>query len=163
MQLTPVERLTLRNQFEILSRVGDQDRPYAEWIEILERGYEHLYGELFSDLDREGVASEVSREVLDIFDVFRALDEAARRGAIPDGAGSAAARFAGFDANTEPGHYAFARFLIETQGRYEESATVMNAHRPTLAEYRALVRQWADMGKPFPLGADQVVELLDRA
>lgn len=151
MQLTLVERLTLRNQFEILSRLGNQDRPYSEWIEILERGYEHLYGDLFRDLDREGVATEASREVFDILDVFRALDDAGRRGKVPDGA---AARFGGFDANTEAGHYAFACFLMEMQGRYEESSSVMNAHRPTLSGYRALVRQWGEMGKPLPLSAD---------
>lgn len=158
MQLTLVERLTLRNQFEILSRLGDQDHPYAEWIEILERGYEHLYSELFSDLDREGVATGVSREVFDILDVFRALDDAGRRGQVPAGA---TPRFAGFDANTEAGHYAFARFLIETQGRYEESSSVVNAHRPTLSGYRALVRQWGEMGKPFPLSEDQVGKLAE--
>jgi len=159
VQLTLVERLTLRNQFEILARLGDDRRPYAEWIEILERGHALLYGELFSDLDADGVDPADAREVLDILDIFRALDDATGRGVPIPACASGRERFAGFDANTERSHYAFARFVIEVQGRYAESSHV-NAHCPTLSRYRELVRRWADMGKAFPLDAIQVAILL---
>lgn len=39
----------------------------------------------------------------------------------------------------------------------------MNPHRPALSGYRTLFQQWSEMGKPFPLAADQVAKLLDRA
>lgn len=159
MQLTLVERLTLRNQFEILARLGDDGRPYAEWIEILEQGHALLYGEMFSDLDADGVDPADAREVLDILDVFRALDEAKERGVTIPASASGRDQFAGFDANTEPRHYAFARFVIEVQGRYAESSHA-NSHRPTLSGYRELVRRWADIGKAFPLDASQVSVLL---
>lgn len=159
MHLTLVERLTLRNQFEILARLGTDDRPYANWIEILEQGHELLYSELFSELDEDGVNAGDAREVLDILDVYRALDEAIGRGVPIPITAAGRERFAGFDANTERGHYAFARFVIETQGRYAESATHMNAHRPTLSGYRKLVRRWTEMGKAFPLDVSQVATL----
>lgn len=159
MQLTLVERLTLRNQFEILARLGDDGRPYPEWIEILEQGHSLLYGEMFSDFDVDGVDPVDAREVLDILDVFRALDEARKRGVTIPASASGRDQFVGFDANTERGHYTFARFVIEVQGRYAESLNT-NAHRPTLSGYRDLVRRWADIGKAFPLDASQVSALL---
>lgn len=159
MQLNLVERLTLRNQFEILARLGDDARPYAEWIEILERGHALLYREMFSEFDTDGVDPADAREVLDILDVFRALDEANKRGVMIPTSASGRDQFAGFDANTEPSHYAFARFVIEVQGRYAESSH-SNAHRPTLSGYRELVRRWTDIGKAFPLDASQVSILL---
>lgn len=159
MQLNLVERLTLRNQFEILARLGDDRRPYLEWIEILEQGHALLYGEIFSDLDAEGGDPADAREVLDILDVFRALDEAKERGVTIPASASGRHQFAGFDANTEPSHYAFARFVIEVQGRYAESSH-SNAHRPTLSSYRELVSRWAEMGKAFPLNSSEVSILL---
>lgn len=152
MKLTFAERLTLRNQLLIMKEIEAGDltpEQYDEKIQIVEGGYERLYPELLHGLNEDGTSDEVIAEVFDILDLYRALDTARQNGlTMPD---KGYATFSGFDANNDE-HYGFSVFLLDVQGRYEESAPAKNSHSSgTMSRYRRMLAAWEKQGKPFTL------------
>jgi uncharacterized protein YfbU (UPF0304 family) len=141
MQLTKLERLLLANQFRILGRLDPSSAAYKEACEVLESGFALEYGELVSNFDSD-LSEEKCREVRDILEMFRALQNALHQ--LPPGSVKAHdVTFQGFDGNEEGAQHAYARFLIETQGKWRESKIPdLNAHWPRLGAYRAMCNAW---------------------
>lgn len=153
MQLTLAERLLLRNQLKIMKalKVPDaSDEDYDEHIEILEGGYAVFYPDILSGLDEHGTDPEVTAEVIEIFEMFRALDSAKRNGM------SVTKGFEGYDGNNDP-HCSFARFVLEVQGKFDESAPMRNSHtQSTLPKYRKMVSTWKSLGRGHTLSQSDV-------
>lgn len=162
MQLTLGERLLLRNQLEImkaLSVPGLSTADYDERIAIVDGGYEVFYPDLLVGMRETAFDGDVATEVMDILDMFRALDNANRKGLTVSG-GTGYASFAGFDGNNDP-HYGFARFLIDVQGKYTESAPAKNSHSAsTLSIYRRMLSTWESQGRPHSPNQAEVDAIL---
>ena len=96
--LTWAERLTLWNQYEILKRINPEDtKEYETNQEILSHGYEQYYSEINPSIYENTTKREVSREVEEILNVFRAIKfSCLKLGYKPK---SHWAEFEGFDAN----------------------------------------------------------------
>lgn len=137
--MTRVERQLLINQFKLLALL-DQENSYehTQKVEVLESGHAGLYDEVFSG--RQETPAAVGEETHDILSMFRHLDNAVA--ALPaEQQGQFNFLFGGFDANNDP-HHAFAKFLIEKQGLYDEYAGKnLNSHtRTTLPKYQKMLR-----------------------
>jgi hypothetical protein len=162
MELTKVERLILTNQYRILEKLDpNQVRYYKEAREILEGGFTLSYNELASNIDQE-MSEAKCHEVRDVLDLYRALKKALRE--LPEGSlAPEDATFKGFDGNEESEHYAYARFLIETQGKWEESKDAdLNSRGPMLEQYRPMVEGWKQSTKKWDLTAEDVARILDQ-
>jgi hypothetical protein len=155
MKLTDVERTLLINQLTILKLLDPKGaRHYDEKIEILNDGYEIFYDDVVHNLDT--VSTEDCRFVIHVLEMYRWLDDYIRRH--PEDEEVAKhhwARFAGFGGNDETMLMAFTRFLIKTQGKFEEqlanerNTDRFNSHAPVreiyermLAVYEPLTDKW---------------------
>lgn len=160
MQLTTIERLLLRNQLEILKHLQaplQSTASYDEHIAILEAGYEVFYDEVLLGVSETATPVSVTKEVLDILDLYRALDNAKRNGVtIPAGGPYSYPDFVGFDGNNEGEHLRFARFLIDVQGKYVESGPSKNSHHHTLSTYQGMLQRWKANGQNHKLSQAEV-------
>ena len=162
MKLSLAERLSLRNQLLIMQTLkvpGYSSRDYDEMIEIVQGGYEIFYSDLVSGLSEEGADPAVTSEVMEILDLFRALDSAKRSGVNIAG-GNGYGTFAGFDANNDE-HYGFSVFILDVKGLYAESAPAKNSHSSaTLGVYRRMVSVWQSLGRSHALSQADVDAIL---
>jgi hypothetical protein len=138
-KLSPVERLILANQYKILVAISDQNvSTYQNNAEILRRGYTGLYHTIFENISEE-VPEQAFTETMDIFDMFRGIEDSI--GALnPEQQAQlnqTRLRFEGFDGNNDV-HYGIANFLIKKQGFYSEHTnSKMNSHTSSsLGRYR---------------------------
>lgn len=158
MQLTLAERLLLRNQLKIMKALNIPDSSpdqYDEQIAILEGGYAVYYPDVLSGLNRDGTDASVTAEVLEILDMFRALDTAKRKGL------TVSRGFEGLDANNDP-HYGFAHFVLDVQGSYAESGPARNSHSSaTLPRYRRMFSTWQSQGRSHTLSQADVDAILN--
>lgn len=160
MKLTLAERLILRNQLTLMKAakvptISSSD--CDELIEIVESGYEVFYDDLLLGMRENGTSSAVTAEVFDILDMYRALDSAKRNGLTVSGS---YATFQGFDGNNDP-HCGFARFLLDVQGKYPESAPSKNSHSSaTISAYRRMVSTWKSLGSIHALSQSDVDAIL---
>ncbi len=155
MKLSPFERMTLANQFRILQKIDPGVDHYHQYAEILDSGYEGLYGRIFEHQSDPPLPKEISDEVYDIFDMYRALDRAYQSGIEkPD---CRCAEFSGFDGNNDK-HFGVASFILNDLNLYSElQKRPMNSHsQAELHRYRRMLTAWRGMGKPFPLEEEQV-------
>lgn len=153
IKLSPVERLILRNQFELLNHTpsGSND----ELVEILERGYEREYGRVFDAL-YEPMPADHSEEVINILDMYAALQSSIKHLLDPSiGIGPRQADFPGFDANDEleVRYLGYAKFLRKREQFSHVVIAVLdlNSHFPRLRQYRAMLPKWLAL----PLGIER--------
>lgn len=131
MKLTKLDvkdRLILINQYKILSKLEPTEANYyKELIEILENGYEIFYSLLNQWIDEE-MPRDKSRLVLDILDLYRALEDLKRKTKDDRLLKHFYGKFNGFDGNNESEYLSFTRFLIEVQGKFQEQKQIGRAH-----------------------------------
>ena len=158
--LSETERLILINQYEILSALQPSEKRHRQCIEALQSGYEGLYGRLMFEFISKPIPASVSDEVQDIFDMYRALDAAYKRGiAKPEGAHP---QFDGFDGNNDQ-HHTLGVFLVETMGLWGElKSRPMNSHsQAELPAYLRMLEVYRSLGKPYPLSEDHVRQIVE--
>lgn len=162
MELTRAERWILANQMEILmrldpARAGD----YKQAQDVITRGYSLAYA-WYSDFLDDEVPLETCNEVIHILEMFQAIARATAEQGVPDGLDEWELRFHGFDGDTEADLLAFARFLIEQKGEWQEHADAgddLDSHIPTLEQYRAMLRRWEGIENRFRLSQDDLLEI----
>jgi uncharacterized protein len=145
MQLTKKERVFLANQYRILAALdSDSSSHYKELIEIVENGYEIFYSAIDEWFSEEMPEIE-GKFVLDILDLYRAIEDVKRRTKDNTLLAHYFAIFPGFDGNNETSEMAFCRFLIGRQGKFEEQKQYLsrndnlNSHMPMKEKYRAML------------------------
>lgn len=160
--LTWAERLTLWNQYEILKRINPDDtKEYETNQEILSHGYEQYYSEINPSIYQETTKREVSREVEEILNVFRAIKFSCDKlGYKPK---SHSALFEGFDGNDDGGQYSFARFVRRTLGKWEElKDRPDNSHSgSSLGHYRRMLATWRRLGEKYELTEAEIEEIAE--
>jgi len=168
IKLTLVERLILRNQFEILGKLSPKE---AKWydlhIEALDNAYEHDYPNMFKVLSREPFTRDQSREVIDILDMYRHLQFSFSQLKNPKKLKASDVGFPGFDGNheTEVQYMAYAAYLVKDDhfGMVKlENKNSFNSHREMLERYRRMLPAWKMMKRDSDLSEDQITLILGK-
>ena len=159
MKYTEEERTLLINLYEIrkalaLQNDSDSDSEEAEYyeekIEILRCGYEILYSDLEPSVAHTTMPEEDSKLVLNILQMYYDFEDAySREGESPD---DEFATFRGFCGNYEGSAIAFARFVIEKQGRFpllKKFVDDLNSHMPLLPFYKLMLEEWEKLPIPY--------------
>ncbi len=144
MELSLKDRLFLSNQYRILEKLYPEDAEhYGTCRTVVENGFELNYSELTRPLDENTLSRDECKEVLDILDMYSALHFSYRDLTDKAGIDSKAVQFPGFDSNNEADQLTYARFFVETLGRYEEfGGQIRNSHMPLIEAYRRMLNAW---------------------
>lgn len=169
MKLHKKDRLLLINQYKILAALDkSEESRYLELIEILERGYSIFYS-MIDEWVSEDMPEEEGRFVLEVLDLYRAIDDVRRSSKDSRLIDHMYSVFPGFDGNNESEYLGFCRFLIEKQGKFQEQKQYlqkndgMNSHTPMVEKYRRML----DKKKAIPsthswrLTVEQALQVLD--
>lgn len=168
MQLTKKDRLFLINQYEILKRL-DKENPdgYDEYIKILSSGYTIFY-DMIDQWIFDEMPEDEGRFVLDILSIYRVIEDYKRKNQsdseIKDHHWGT---FRGFDGNNETEYMSFTQFIIHTQGKfgeqleYQRKTDNYNSHMPTLQKYKHMVQKWVELGKPYQIPRETILEIIN--
>lgn len=163
LKLTYAERVILSNQFQILAKLDpDNAADHKQSQEIIDSGYEALYGTAAANVFEESVPVEVCEEVHDILDMYRNFAFSCRDlGIEPEALG---ADFDGFDANAGTGHYGYAHFRRRDQGLWSElKGYPDNSHSSSsLPTYRSMLQRYRTVGKHIKLTEEEIKAITGR-
>ncbi|HAQ2670882.1 TPA: YfbU family protein, partial [Enterococcus faecium] len=145
-------RLTLINQFEILKALNpNEEKYYAEKIEILTEGYEYHYSEIFENIS-DPLPEEDSRFVLDILNMYRDITFSKNKLKDINSIDNYYIQFKGFDFNssTEFKLALYAQFFIEKLNRFQEIVedsdfNTFNSHKPMRGTYIKFLENYNDL------------------
>ncbi len=160
IKLTDVERLILANQYEILSKLND-DETYATWAETLRSGQEWLYSQYFDHLS-PNLPEREAEHVLTILGIFSDLRDSYSQLSDKTGIDSSQVEFPGFDGNNESELLGFARALR----KHDRFADIVgehakNSHMPTTEMYERMIERWRELGEPaYPYDKKTIEEIL---
>lgn len=167
MELSKKDRLLLINQYRILAALDKESgAQYFELIEILERGYSIFYS-LIDEWVSEDMPEEEGRFVLNILDLYRAIEDIKRASKDQRILSHDYSFFHGFDGNNETQHMAFCRFLIETQGKFQEQKPYLlrndnlNSHMPMINKYERMLKAAKDVPNLWRMSADDALVILN--
>lgn len=145
MNLSKKDRLLLINQYKILAALDKDDAShYGELIQILENGYSIFYS-MVDEWVSEDMPEEESRFVLEILDLYRAIEDIKKKSRNEDIEKHLYSFFKGFDGNNETEYMAFSRFLIQEQDKFREQEKYlikndnMNSHMPMIEKYKRML------------------------
>jgi uncharacterized protein YfbU (UPF0304 family) len=154
------DRLILLNQYRILEKVDPkQAKSYREAIHILESGYEIHYDDLDESLSAEGVSETISKEVIEILNMYRRLHDSVVELGNKAQFDKKAVAFPGFDGNEEGKHLGYAHFL-SSQGKFDETE-IINSHFPSLGMYRRMLHAYEPFKMKRPLSNADIKAILD--
>ena len=161
------ERLMLSNQLRILEKLyPEETKDLAKYRMAIEEGYElhysdapHIYP------DNECLRAEQCQEVVDILDMYRALTFSYRKLEKPE-IEESDIEFRGFDGNNEAAQMVYARYFMNTLGRFEElrddSHSPYNSHSQMLPAYGRRLEVWKGFGdKRFELSEEQIKKVVE--
>ncbi|HBP50579.1 YfbU family protein [Pseudomonas sp.] len=161
------DRIILINQYKILAALDTDDRShYKELIEILENGYSVFYN-LIDQWVGDDMPSEEGRFVLNVLDLYRAIEDLKRSTKDSRINSHPYSFFRGFDGNNETEYMGFCRFLIETQGKFQEQKPYLlkndnlNSHTPMTPKYLRMLRKRAELNIDFSLTPEEAIQILD--
>jgi uncharacterized protein YfbU (UPF0304 family) len=169
MTLSKKDRLLLINQYKILAALDkSEESHYLELIEILERGYSIFYS-MIDEWVSEDMPEGEGRFVLEILDLYRAIEDVKRSSKDSRVIGHTYGVFPGFDGNNESEYLGLCRFLIEKQGKFQEQMQYlqkndgMNSHMPMVKKYRRMLDEKLTISSPdsWRLTVEQVLKVLD--
>jgi len=149
--LDKIERVVLANQYAILAKLDPKNAEhYAKNQKILEEGYSLFYSEVLSS---DEVKYERCEYVMNILNMYRALDRSYNELTDKSGIDPKAIRFFGFDGNNESDLLSFAGFLRE-DGRFQESLKGdLNSHSMTEHRYNKMLERFKAISEKHGLTA----------
>lgn len=161
------DRILLINQYKILAALNIEERDhYQELIEILENGYSIFYSNIDYWVSEE-MSSDEGRFVLDILDLYRAIEDLKRSSKDEKITSHPNSFFRGFDGNNETEYMGFCRFLIETQGKFQEQKPYLikndnlNSHMPMIPKYTRMLRKKEELGISFRITPDEAIQIMN--
>jgi uncharacterized protein len=167
MEITKRDRLILINQYRILASLNKNEADhYQELISILENGYAIFYSQLDEWISDE-MPEEEGRFVLEVLDLYRAIEDVKRASKDSRLLAHHYSFFRGFDGNNETEHMSFCRFLIETQGKYQEQKQYLlkndnlNSHMPMIEKYSRMLDEAQSLPNKWSMNADEALRVLD--
>ena len=138
-----VQRLILINQYRILDLLeGTQERENSESklaITALQHGFVREMNSLLDEAAWPILSKEGCDEVIDILNLYRQIEFSLQK--LPDAEATALrglpwVEFSGFDGNEESDYFAYARYLLEDEGKFGELFELnnsVNSHHSTLS------------------------------
>lgn len=165
MKLTKIERLTLINQFKILEALYEDEADYYKnHRTALEEGFELHYEWIFEYLSEEEMSSEECREVIDILNMYRALNFSYIRLKDKSLIDEDRLKFDGFDGNNETKQLIYVRYFLRDLNRFEELHDKIshdyNSHSRMLPEYREMLDRWSDLNKKTNLTQENIMYII---
>lgn len=161
------DRIILINQYKILAALDTDDRShYKELIDILENGYSVFYN-MIDQWVSDDMPSEDGRFVLDVLDLYRAIEDLKRSTKDAHITSHRYSYFRGFDGNNETEHMGFCRFLIETQGKFQEQKPYLlkndnlNSHMPMIPKYSRMLQKRKELNIDFSLTSEEAIQIMD--
>lgn len=166
MQLSKKDRVLLINQYRILAALdkGGSDH-YEELIEILENGYEIFY-KMLDQWISDDMPTEEGKFVLDILDLYRAIENTKRSTKSQELMAHPFAVFMGFDGNNETEYMGFCRFLIERQGKFQEQQQYLikndnlNSHASMVDKYRRMLAAAKGVADIWDMSVEDAMKIL---
>lgn len=163
MALTKSERLILANQYRILTFVDPKNaKSYERAQEALESGYESAINTLFDPIF-DGLSESECSFVIRVMAMYDALQRSQSTLGANAGVTKEEVQFPGFDGNHETEYMAYARYVIQHEDRFtylEPVGSDFNSHMPSLALYRAMLREWQAAGEKYDLSEGEIRHLL---
>lgn len=167
MEITKKDRLILINQYKILAKLEPEDEThYLELISILENGYTIFYSQIDQWISDE-LPVEEGKFVLNILDIYRAVEDIKRSSRDKRLLEHPYSFFRGFDGNNETEHMAFCRFLIETQGKFQEQNQYLlkndnlNSHMPMREKYMKMLSAAEIIPSIWDMSVDDALSILN--
>lgn len=166
-QLTKKDRLMLINQYKILAALDEsEENYYLELIEILENGYSIFYS-MVDNWVADDMPEEDGKFVLNILDLYRAIEDVKRSTKDKEISSHNYAFFRGFDGNNETAHMGFCRFLIETQGKFQEQKPYLikndnlNSHMPMIDKYQRMLDASQQIPDIWSMSPEEALQILN--
>lgn len=167
MKITKRDRLILINQYKILANLNrDEADHYNELISILENGYSIFYSQLDEWISEE-MPLEQGRFVLNILDLYRAIEDIKRASKDKRILEHSYSFFRGFDGNNETEHMSFCRFLIEKQGKFQEQKQYLlkndnlNSHMPLIGKYQRMLHVADSLDSIWNMNIEDALKVLN--
>lgn len=167
MKLDKKERLILINQYKILSLLdADSSGYYQELIKILENGYEIFYSTFDQWID-DDMPVDKGKFVLEILDLYRSIEDIKRKSKDKSLMIHNYSFFQGFDGNNESEYMAFARFLIDVQGKFVEQKEYLirndnlNSHMPMVEKYERMLAKSKDIHNIWNMTVQDALNILN--
>jgi uncharacterized protein YfbU (UPF0304 family) len=167
MKISKKDRIILINQYRVLSLLNkDEADHYNELIEILENGYEIFYSMIDEWLCND-MPTEEGQFVLNILDLYRAIEDLKRSSQNEKLHGHVYSHFAGFDGNNETKYMGFARFLINKQEKFSEQKQYfrkndnLNSHLPMIDKYKRMLEEANSITSIWQMTVENALKILD--
>jgi uncharacterized protein YfbU (UPF0304 family) len=167
MKLSKKDRIILINQYRILAALSKgEESHYLELIQILGDGYEVFYS-MVDEWVSADMPEEEGRFVLNVLELYRAIEDVKRSTRDSRLVDHSFSIFPGFDGNNESKYLGFCRFLIETQGKFQEQEQYlsrndgMNSHTPMIKKYRRMIEAAGDLNVVRRLSPEKLLAILD--
>ncbi|EXS30009.1 yfbU domain protein [Acinetobacter sp. 742879] len=161
IEITDKERLILANQYEILGLLKKEDY-YLDLAEQLRDGHKWLYRQSF-DTFSDNLSDEDAELVLNILEVYEALQDSYDALSDTSGISPQDVKFAGFDGNNES---EFMRFVdaLKKSNRFVDVINdgVRNSHMPKVGRYQNMIQKWHELDRSYSLTKDQILYILGR-
>lgn len=168
-------RFMIVNQLKILEALYPEEAgDYAISRVAFEEGYESHYAWAMEQISKEELGHELTREVVDTLDMYRALFYFKRDNSI-ESFNELDFKFDGYDGNheLESRLLGYARYFVVDLKRFEEILEIQgkhfdfNSHCEMRARYNRMLAKWkgipagVEKGKRHNLTAEQVKDILD--
>jgi uncharacterized protein YfbU (UPF0304 family) len=164
LDLSDKDRLILANQYEILSKLDENESDtYVLLAKSLRDGHKWLYQTQLENMLSENLSDEETQHVLDIAGLYGTLKDSYSRISDKSGIDEELLDFPGFDGNNEYELLNFANALVEN-GRYEVTLEPKgkNSHMPTTETYRRMIAKWRELGEPiYPFDRETIIAILE--
>jgi hypothetical protein len=164
LELSDKDRLILANQYEILSKLDqNESESYTQLAKALRDGHKWLYDFSLQNMLSENLSDADAKHVLDIAAIYGNLKDSYNQLSDKTGIEKRLLDFPGFDGNNEIELLSFAKALVEN-GRYSETLgpEVKNSHMPTTELYGRMIAKWKQLGEPrYPFSKEVILAILD--
>ncbi len=162
-KLTDVERVILANQYEILSKLNN-DEYYEKIFKELRNGHEWLYSQHIKGTLLPILSKDDTEHVLCILQIYKDLRDSYDKLEDKSNIEEHSIEFPGFDGNHEPELLSFAHALIE-DNRYIDvlGKVAINSHSSrTQPTYKRMVSTWRELGKPsYPYSKETILSIIN--
>lgn len=166
MQLSRTERWILSNQYRILELLDQENaESHRNAREALDDGFEMYYGWLCEHVldGEEVVTEEESKYVIDVLDMFNAMQQAYDDLADRSGIDTVFLTFPGFSANYEGKFLRFARYFCRERNAYEslrKSGDGLDSHMPTDDFYPRMLKAWKQSANTHDLSKADLIRIM---
>lgn len=165
MEFSVKERLALINQYKILVKLYPEEADYYEkQVSIFQNGYCLHYESDIRNIDKNGVSSEESIEVLEVLSLYRVIYDSYQNITDKEGINKNDINFRGFDALSEVNQYNYLNFRAEEENLFKElnlKNRDLDTHCPMLKTYRLMLKEWIKLGKGLILSKEKLLKILN--